>query len=501
MVNGNNVQTGTLDFPNGPAAGATYTAPNGLTYTYDGTKGVWTCPAGGAQVGLGVALNGGFVKVSIPVATTPPTAGTTVNQAMDGSLYWDSNLSALFIRYNDGVTTQWVQATPSGNTLQAATLAEAAAGTLFNVYSSPQTAVPKDAAGMTGAAIIPGGTNAQQPGTPVGGMLRMNTDYTPDYLEVYNAELSAWKRIAYEPDIVSVTDYTATNGSTLPTAGLYRNITIPAGVTCSVPSSCYLVATGTVTINGTVNGVGAGLPGARGSYANNSMGFANPFFNLQGNFGQGIGTGNNLNNIPLPGRSYGFYTSLAGSSGSSGDIFAELNKSVAGSQGGYAGGTLIVKCLGAIQVGASAVINMSGSSSIAVTLGVGNWGASAGAGGGSGGLILLQSISSLTLAAGSTLNVSGGNGSNGVTTSGGVAPVTGGGGGGGGYIVLNSPSTSDSSTKVVSGGAGGSTVNSNFSGLNGGSGGGFGGDGGAGGSGLGPAAAGSNGQTLFNTYI
>jgi hypothetical protein len=115
MINGNNVQTGTLDFPGGPGPGATYAAPNGLTYTYDGTKGVWTCPAG-AQLGLGLALNGGFIKLSMPVAVTPPATGTAQAQATDGSMYWDSNLGQLFVRYNDGTTTQWVAAAPPGGT-------------------------------------------------------------------------------------------------------------------------------------------------------------------------------------------------------------------------------------------------------------------------------------------------------------------------------------------------------------------------------------------------
>jgi len=480
----------------------------GTLELYDGATWVAAGGGGGGVTGVSgtapiVSSGGAAPAISITPATTSAAGSLSAADKVKIDALPATIVSSVTgtapIVVATGTTTPAISINAATTSLpgsvQLANLAASQAGTSATLVSTPAFSVPKDAANMTGAAILPSGTTGQQPGVPVGGMLRMNTDYTPDYLEVYNAELSAWKRLAYEPDIVSVTDYTATNGSTLPTAGLFRNITIPAGVTCNVPSSCYLVATGTVTIDGTVNGVGTGLPGARGAYANNNTGFGNPYFNLQGSFGQGIGTGNNFNNAPLPGRAYGFYTSLAGSSGSSGDVFAEPGNQVAGSQGGYAGGTFIIKCLGVIQVGASAVINMAGGNSIAVTLGAGSWGASGGAGGGSGGLILLQSISSLTLAAGSTLNVSGGNGSNGVTTSGGASSISGGGGGGGGYIVLNSPSTSDSSTKVVNGGTGGSTVNSNFSDLFGGSGGGFGGEGGAG------NANGSNGQTLFNTYI
>jgi hypothetical protein len=174
MVNGNNIQTGTLDFP--PAVpGATYAAPNGLTYTYDSAKGVWTCPAG-AQLGLGLALDGQFIKVSIPTASTPPTIGTAFNQAMVGSLYWDDVLSQLFIRYDNGGNPTWVAAAPSAGSLAAATLAEAQAGTINLKYSSPETAVPKNASGMTGSAYLPAGNTAARPAANAYiGQFRYNT--------------------------------------------------------------------------------------------------------------------------------------------------------------------------------------------------------------------------------------------------------------------------------------------------------------------------------------
>jgi hypothetical protein len=184
MINGNNIQTGPLLFP--PAVpGATYAAPNGLTYSYDSVKGVWTCPAG-AQLGLGLALNGGFIKVSVPVATTPPVAGLAAAQAMDGSMYWDSTLGQLFIRYNDGFTTQWVAAAPPGasSVITAASLAEAAAGTINTKYSSPETAVPKSSSGMTGYAILPSSATA----STTTAYLHYNT--TSNHLEYGNGTVS-----------------------------------------------------------------------------------------------------------------------------------------------------------------------------------------------------------------------------------------------------------------------------------------------------------------------
>jgi len=64
------------------------------------------------NIGLGNAENGGFLKATTPVENGPPAAGTGQLQAIDGSLYWDNNQGLLFIRYNDGSSTQWVQVTP-----------------------------------------------------------------------------------------------------------------------------------------------------------------------------------------------------------------------------------------------------------------------------------------------------------------------------------------------------------------------------------------------------
>jgi len=64
--------------------------------------------------GLGLVISGSAVKVSIPIQFGPPVAGTLPAEAVDGSVYWDDNLGEMFIRYNDGTSTQWVQITPSG---------------------------------------------------------------------------------------------------------------------------------------------------------------------------------------------------------------------------------------------------------------------------------------------------------------------------------------------------------------------------------------------------
>lgn len=241
--------------------------------TYTGSSPiVVTGTAISLDIGLGNTTNGGFLKASTDVRNGPPAAGTGQLQAIDGTLYWDNNQGLLFIRYNDGTSTQWVQVIPSGGggggtgtvtsvnvsggttgltysggpitasgtitmagvlgvanggtgqtTAQAAidallptqtgnsgkylttngsvtawsatplngaaSLAEAAAGTITDKYSSPQTAVPKDASGMAGAALLPGSAAAFS-GTAATGMIRYNNLTPPAVIEYYNG--SAW---------------------------------------------------------------------------------------------------------------------------------------------------------------------------------------------------------------------------------------------------------------------------------------------------------------------
>jgi hypothetical protein len=53
-----------------------------------------------------------------------------------------------------------------------------------------------DAGAATDAIVFPRGTDAQRPGTPAGGMVRYNTDATPnDKIEYYDAESAAWVQV------------------------------------------------------------------------------------------------------------------------------------------------------------------------------------------------------------------------------------------------------------------------------------------------------------------
>lgn len=71
-------------------------------------------PGPNPTIGFGLAVDGSAVKVSIATVSPSPTVSSLPAQAMDGSLYWDNALGLLFIYYNDGTSSQWVQVTPSG---------------------------------------------------------------------------------------------------------------------------------------------------------------------------------------------------------------------------------------------------------------------------------------------------------------------------------------------------------------------------------------------------
>ncbi|HEY8192150.1 MAG TPA: hypothetical protein VIG74_06975, partial [Alphaproteobacteria bacterium] len=73
-----------------------------------------------------------------------------------------------------------------------------------------------DVGAATDAIVLPRGTDAQRPGTPVGGMFRYNTTATPkDVIEYYDAETAAWIQVptavAGGAVLSGITAATATN--------------------------------------------------------------------------------------------------------------------------------------------------------------------------------------------------------------------------------------------------------------------------------------------------
>ena len=115
-------------------------------------------------------------------ALLPGSAAAFSGTAATGMIRYNNLTPPAVIEYYNG--SAWIAL----GGLAAATLAEAKAGTLNTVANTPQTSVPKDASGMTGAAILPSGTQAQRPGTPSVGMTRVNT--STKGLEFYDG--TAW---------------------------------------------------------------------------------------------------------------------------------------------------------------------------------------------------------------------------------------------------------------------------------------------------------------------
>ena len=80
---------------------------------YSGTAWIAVADAAAVpDVGLGLVIDSTTIKASTPIQFGPPAVGSQPAEAVEGSTYWDDNLGAMFIYYNDGTSSQWVQVSP-----------------------------------------------------------------------------------------------------------------------------------------------------------------------------------------------------------------------------------------------------------------------------------------------------------------------------------------------------------------------------------------------------
>jgi hypothetical protein len=364
--------------------------------------------------------------------------------------------------------------------VQLADAAASAAGTSATLVNTPAFSVPKNGAGMTGAAILPSGTDAQRTAitTPVVGMQRFNTD--AGYEEVYTGATLGWRKLDFVPEASTLADITLSGATSL--AGTYycKNFTVSAGSTLtSTSQGVYIKATGSVVINDS-SWTLSGVIGAQSQASTQVLGAD----------GNGLGAG--LAAVGITGKPYGYLAQLGGSSGSSGTV--SFGTTTTNQQGGDAGGYLVILANGPITLNGTVVMNCSGGAGGGSSAGSPLGG---GGGGGSGGCIILSSQDTLTTPASVTFNVSGGAGSNGIFN--GSNNSAGGGGGSGGWIVLQSPNLVDASTKNLAGGAAGVIATGGVGNLGGGGGGSYASSGGVGGFTL-PATAGSAGVYVNGYY-
>ena len=357
--------------------------------------------------------------------------------------------------------------------IQLATAAENAAGTDATKAVTPAFSVPKDASGMTGAAILPSGTDLQRAAiaTPVVGMQRYNTDSQSE--EIYTGATLGWRKLAYEAVPATLpADLTLTSTSY---SGVYvcNNLTVPSGVTATVSSyDVTFICYGNVVIDGTINANGKGgwgSPGAEVS-APSAAGAAPPF-------GPGSRPGYRAPGV-VPQGTYSPVVAVYGTGGWGGAAQTTTSPGgTAGGNGGNGGGGILIRAYGTITMGATGVLSANGTNAFggAVFSGVGNF---SGGGGGTGGCIILHADGNMTLSG--TFSVTGGNGSGGADNLGGALGGQGGCGAGGGYIILQTPATlTDTSTKNLNGGSPGATFGSSGSQLGSISGSSFGGVGGS----------------------
>jgi hypothetical protein len=141
-----------------------------------------------------IASSGGAAPA---ISITPATAGAAGSMSaadkakLDGAATIVSAVTGtLPITVATGTSTPLIAinaaTTTTAGSAQLADATASKAGTSATLVSTPAFSVPKDAAGMTGAAILPAGTNLQRAAiaTPVAGMARLNTSITA--LEYYN---------------------------------------------------------------------------------------------------------------------------------------------------------------------------------------------------------------------------------------------------------------------------------------------------------------------------
>ena len=214
----------TLNFPL-PAA-SPYLAPNGITYTYNATLGIWEGSAGGGGGGVtsvtvtAPITNTGTASIpDIGISPATPAAAGSLSAADKTKI---DNLPSTIVSAITGTTPIQIGGTASipnvtidaatdaaPGAVELATAAEAAAGVDTDRAVTPSVSVPKVLLDMTGAAIIPGGNDTERAAitTPATGMLRYNDDAgLPAQMEYYDGV--AWTDLATAGGGLSLGNFT-----------------------------------------------------------------------------------------------------------------------------------------------------------------------------------------------------------------------------------------------------------------------------------------------------
>lgn len=275
---------------------------------------------------------------------------------------------------------------------------------------------------LNGAAVIPWGTTAQRPVSPIQGYLRFNVEFSqPGRLEVWDDDGADWRQIAYVEPKPVLPDVTISSNTTLSGAVYCRNFSVTPGATITAPGGLFVFATGFIDVFGNIDADELGPSGARRTFST---------LITNGNLVNPIGAGLGPGTTRFGGNPYAPWISPTGSGGAGG-AFANagpgINLSPVNVQGGDAGnggGSIVLRSFENIVV--TGVLSANGGTGTIFNLG--QSGTVGGCGGGSGGTIILDANRDITLN-GAQINCNGGDGGTGLNTGGA------GGGGGGGYII------------------------------------------------------------------
>jgi hypothetical protein len=195
---------------------------NSYTYTWNGTAWTSSAAGGGGGTVTGVAGTAPIVSSggSAPaISITPATSGAAGSMSaadkakLDGAPTIVSSVTGTApIAVATGTSTPVISA-------NLATASDAATGTSATVLMTPQFAVPKNASGMTGAALLPGGDDGARPTTPATGMLRYNSQGgTPVKMEYYDG--GAWSLLGGGGSITKFVNFDGTNLSIYDSSGV-----------------------------------------------------------------------------------------------------------------------------------------------------------------------------------------------------------------------------------------------------------------------------------------
>ena len=213
----------------------------------------------------------------------------------------------------------------------------------------------------------------------------------------------------------------------------YTDFTLNSGVTMTIPAGSgrlIIIATGTITINGTITGAGGGFNAAPGTATNSAgnVGTSQP----------GGGGGGHTVGVGYAGGAVvdnGITVKAGGAAGGSG---GGASAGGAGSQRTSGEGFVLLSHIGGFYGGATGGTGYSNGS---------------GGAGGRGGADIVLIAPTIVLAATATINTSGSNGANG----GGLDDSGGGGGGAGNVLIAARSYTDNGATFTLTGGSGGAS--------------------------------------------